>query len=642
MDGIQILKEKLISVPETPGVYRMLNANGDVLYVGKAKNLKNRLNNYVQDGRLSHRIRKMVFETRDLLIVETASEQEALLLEISFIKSLKPKYNILFRDDTSYPYIHITSQEAPRLTHHRGKKRGKGQYFGPFPDVKAMYQTMEEMEKVFLLRTCKDTDFATRTRPCLKYQIKRCSAPCVGKISVSDYAKSVDDAVRFLRGQGEEVQGRLQGLMLQASEDMRFEDAANYRDRLQALSTVLRKQTSVLEGIGTADFVALARSGTRCCIQIFSYLEGRHVGHVNMFPKCAEDDENADILRLVVTSYYLERSAPVPKIIYLSEAMAEHEIVSEILENSGNTSENVEKIPQKQPHVKVLTPTRGKFKDVLLRVQKNAEDALKRKQAQGASWRQQLNYFSELLEIGRDVTRIETFDISNISGKHAVASMVVADEEGMLKRDYRKFAIKGKDTPDDYAMMREVLTRRYGRLLKETQKARAGEAGAPDNVLDDVPDDMPAWPDVIMVDGGKGHLRVLTEVMEALGIDGPEAPILCAIAKGEFRDKGLETIFQQGREMPLDIPFNSPLKFMLQIIRDESHRFAIGYHRAKRSKETIKSVLDDIPNVGPKRKKALLLTFGSAKGVKDASVKELSLVDGVSEELAQFIYDYLR
>lgn len=629
MDGIKFLQERVKLVSSAPGVYRMLNARGDVLYVGKAKNLKNRLTNYTQENGLSNRIRKMVFETRELIVVETTSEQEALLLEISLIKSLKPKYNVIFRDDASYPYIHITHhEEAPRLTHHRGKRKGKGQFFGPYPDAKAMYQTMEEMEKVFQLRTCKDTDYATRTRPCLKHQIKRCSAPCVGKISAVAYKASVHDAVSFLKGKGDAVQARLQNLMQQAAVEMEYEAAADYRDRLQALSKILSKQMAMGTDVKTADFVAFSRSGSKGCLQIFSYLDGRQVGHINLFPKVDETDDEAEILRILLLAYYLE-SPRVPPEIYVAHDVAEKDAVASAL------AVRYEELYGKSRKITLSQPQKGSKLDILKRVQVNANEALKRKQAQGASWKKQLEHFAKILGVDRAVTRIETFDISNIQGRHPVASMVVAGEEGMLKRDYRKFSIKGEDRPDDYRMMRETLTRRYTRLLKETLKAEKDETA-----------EAPAWPTVIMVDGGKGHLRVLTEVMEALDVlthlGEENAPILCAIAKGEYRDKGLETIFQQGREFPLDIEFNSPLKFMLQVIRDESHRFAIGYHRQKRSKETIKSVLDDIPNVGPKRKRALLLEFGSAAGVKDASVDDLKRVDGISEELAQFIYDYLH
>ena len=427
----------------------------------------------------------------------------------------------------------------------------------------------------------------------------------------------MEDACKFLKGQADVVQERLKSLMMTASEEMRFEEAASYRDRLQSLATILRKQTTISSDIKTADFIALSRSGDKCCVQIFSYVDGRHVGHVNLFPKAFEDEKSAEILRIVLMTHYLDRDTTPPEFL----------ISEEIEEKEGIKLLFSEKLGRK---VEIAVPKRGVKAEIIGRVLQNANDALKRKQAQGASWRKQLSYFSELLEHVHPIKRIETYDISNIQGRHPVASMVVAGEEGMLKKDYRKFAIKSLDRPDDYRMMREVLMRRYSRLLKETDKARSTH------------DELPVWPDVVMVDGGKGHLRVLTDVMAELGIDGPQAPILCAIAKGEERDKGLETIYQQNRMTPLDIEFNSPLKFMLQIIRDESHRFAIGYHRAKRSKETIRSVLDDIPSVGPKRKKALLLTFGSAKGVKDASVADLLQVEGVSKELAQHIYDYLH
>jgi excinuclease ABC subunit C len=613
-DGIHILKEKVKQAPESPGVYRMLNENGDVLYVGKAKNLKKRLLNYAQGSGLSNRIRKMVFETRELILVEVTSESEALLLEISLIKNLKPKYNISFRDDTSYPYILLTDAEAPRLMSLRGSKKLKGQYFGPYPDAGAMYRTMEMLEKSFLIRTCKDSEFQNRTRPCLKYHIKRCSAPCVNRISPEEYKGLVKQASRFLKGQGTTVQKEIQGKMLQASQEMAYEQAAMHRDRLEAIASTLSKQSAYGAALENGDVVAIYKQPPHACVQIFSYQNGQHIGNAQFYPKGTEDLSESDALRLFIAMHYSGNDCP--KEIITSHEVADAEALS------GSLVEG--------KRIRISTPQKGEKKQLVSHALLNAQKSLQRKLSEESSWVKQMAAFSELLNAPEPLKRIECYDISNIQGKQAVASMVVAGEGAMLKSDYRKFAIKGKDTPDDYAMMREVLNRRYSRLLKESDEAKAKGTATP------------AWPDVVMVDGGKGHLGVLVDVMTELGLVGEGAPVLLAIAKGEYRDKGLETIFQSGRAQPLEITYNSPLKFLLQVIRDESHRFAIGFHRQKRSKETFKSVLDGIPGVGGKRKKALLLTFGSASGVKSASIEDLKQVDGISEALAQHIYDYLN
>ncbi len=613
-DGIHILKDIVKRAPEAPGVYRMLNQNGDVLYVGKAKNLKNRLTSYAQGTGLSNRIRQMVFQTAQVVLVEVASESEALLLEISLIKNLKPKYNIIFRDDASYPYILFTKADAPRLTAHRGAKKPKGQYFGPYPDARAMYKTMEMLEKAFLLRTCKDSEFANRSRPCLKYDIKRCSAPCVNRISKADYDDLVKQAQKFLKGQGTQVQKNLQQKMTTAAQTLDYEKAAMYRDRLEAIAQTLAVQSTYGAAIENGDVVALYRQPPHACVQIFSYKNGQHVGNAQFYPKETADLTDGELLRLFIAMHYAGKD--VPKEIATSHPVEDAETLAQSLK-SGQV-------------VRLYTPQKGEKRHLVEQALLNAEQSLKRKLSEESSWRQQMRQFGEVLGFDGTLERIECFDISNISGKQAVASMVVAGEGGMLKSDYRKFAIKGKDTPDDYAMMAEVLTRRYGKLLKETQKAKAGATASP------------TWPDVIMVDGGKGHLSTLEKVMDDLGLKGSDSPILLAIAKGEYRDKGLETIFRSGHSQPLEIDYNSPLKFLLQIIRDESHRFAIGYHRQKRAKETFKSALDGIPGVGAKRKKALLLNFGSVAGVKKASVEDLKRVEGVNAALAQQIYDYLN
>lgn len=613
-DGIQILKEKVRHAPSAPGVYRMLNEKGDLLYVGKAKNLKNRLVSYIKEEGMVNRIRKMVFETAELVIVETGNEAEALLLEISLIKSLKPKYNIMFRDDTTYPYILLSSAEMPRLASHRGTKKDKGLYYGPYPDVKAMYRTMDMLERSFLLRTCKDSEFKNRSRPCLKYHIKRCSAPCVGKISCDAYKNLVKDADNFLNGKGDTVQKKLQKNMLDASSDMNFEAAAIYRDRLTAIASVLSSQSTFDAGLNDVDVLGLSVDGDKACVQMYSYRGGQHVGNAQFYPKAIQELEMSEILRLFIALHYTGKV--IPKQIITSHDVTDAETLSTALSTTFK--------------VQISTPMRGEKKDIVNQASLNAKQALVRKQSEQSSWKKQLESLAEILEVDKQISRIETFDISNIQGKHSVASMVVAGESGMLKSDYRKFSIKGKNTPDDYAMMEETLTRRYGKLLKESDEAKIKGT------------ETPAWPDIIMVDGGKGHLTSLERVMENLGLKNDQGPILLAIAKGEFRDKGLETIYLSGKLDPLKIDYNSPLKFLLQVVRDESHRFAIGYHRHKRAKSVIKSTLDAIEGVGAIRKKALLLTFGSVDGVKKASIKDLQRVEGLNENIANAIYGYFH
>lgn len=621
-DGIYILAEKIQAAPACAGVYRMLNDKAQVLYVGKAKNLKKRLTSYTQSERLSSRIRKMVFETRDVLWVECASETEALLLEISLIKSLKPRYNVMFRDDTSYPSILITDEETPRITHHRGAQRIKGHYFGPYPNVDAMYQTIDLMEKSFLLRTCKDSVFKNRTRPCLKYHIKRCSAPCVAKISAPDYQDLVHQSLLFLQGKTKDVQVEIEKGMLQASEEMRFEEAAMARDRLRAITQVLATQSAFVQSLKNADVLALDIQGRVGCVQLFSYRSSQHIGNAHFILKQVEGLSEGEILSQFMAQYYQKRETP--RFILTSHDVADMEVLSSYFS---------EKQGQK---IEILTPKRGEKKDIVDAALKNARNTLTRQMRESSSWQSQMHAFADILGVDHSIERVETFDISNISGKNAVASLVVAGAEGMLKSDYRKFSIKLKDTPDDYAMMHEVLMRRYSKILKSQ-----GETTTDEEPLN--------WPDVIMVDGGKGHLNVLIDVFKKLDLlDDPACPILCSIAKGEERDKGLETIFRahfKGSELvkveELPVAYNSPLIFVLQQIRDESHRFAIGFHRQKRSKNTFKSALDDIAGVGAKRKKALLLAFGSVEGIRSASVTDVAKVQGVSLELAKTIKDQL-
>jgi excinuclease ABC subunit C len=597
-DGIHIIEKHLKTAPTGAGVYRMLNDKGEVLYVGKAKNLQKRLTSYTKTEGMVQRIRKMVFETAELILVETPSETEALLLEISLIKSLNPKYNILFKDDSSYPYILLTDEKFPRIMAKRNKKstHTKGvSAFGPYPSADSVYQTIDMLERVFQLRTCNASMFKNRTRPCLKYDIKRCSAPCVGKISEKDYQRSIQQATQFLSGKENILQKEIQRRMVAASKELRYEDAARERDRLKVLSNVQTKSKTLSQGLKNADVLAVDIAGNDACVQAFFYRNNQHIGNRSWFEKNMAHKTREEILSTFISQHYNAENAPTE--IICSHTPEDVHLLNDIFQS------------------RIITPQKGHKKNIVNQALHNAEQSLKRRQAQHTSWQKQLALLSELLKSSKPITSIETFDISNISGKNAVASMVVADEEGMNKKKYRKFAIQHKDTPDDYAMMEEVLLRRY-------QNAKT------------------PYPDVVMVDGGKGHLTTLVNVFKK--ISPLKKPILCAISKGKERDKGYEKIWQEGVKEPLPVDFNSPLIFVLQQIRDESHRFAITFHRQKRSKSTIKSALDRINGVGAKRKKALLLHFGSVAEIKKATIDDIARVEGISHKTAEMVYDGLR
>lgn len=616
IDGIEVIKGRLKALPSTPGVYRMLGQDGAVLYVGKAKNIGRRVTSYTQPERMVTRIRKMVFETRDLVVVETRTEAEALLLEANLIKSLKPKYNILFRDDASYVSVVITGDETPLIRAHRGAKRKGDDYFGPYPSAQAVYQTLDLMERAFRLRTCSDGVFYHRTRPCLKYDIKRCSGPCVGRIPAADYAQTVNDAKKFLRGERGVVLEALQAQMQAASARMDFEAAAGFRDRIKALSAVSGASSAVTHALADADVFALVVVHGKVAVQGFFYRNGAHVGNQTYFPRMAEDEvaEPSEVMRLFIAQHYAGRA--VPPRVCVNVAPADADMLEEALGLSVGRK------------VAIEVPQRGDKAAIVAQAEHNAKQALARKVSEGANWSAQMAELGAMIGYdlsGEDVT-VECYDISNISGKFPVASCVVAGRDGMLKQRYRRYNVKSKDTPDDFGMLREVLGRRVKRGLQE------------------------GLPDVFLIDGGKGQLNVLVDVIRDAGLLGAEhCPALCSIAKGEERDKGLEVIWHAVADndgevtlRTLPVAFNSPLKFVLQQIRDEAHRFAITFHRAKRSKGQTRSKLDAIGGIGPKRKKALLLHFGSPAAVEGASVADLCRVEGVSEALAQAIYDALH
>jgi excinuclease ABC subunit C len=621
-DGIEVIQGLLKSFPTCPGVYRMLNDAGEVLYVGKARNLRARLTSYTQPERMSVRIRKMVFETREMVVVETRTEVEALLLEANLIKSLKPKYNIIFRDDASYVRVLITDEETPMIRSHRGamkaKKDGGGTYFGPYPSAGAVYATLDLMERAFRLRTCSPSMFAHRTRPCLKYDIKRCSGPCVGKISVQDYQRTVEEAILFLNGERGAVLRGLQSQMEAAAERMAYEEAGAIRDRIRALSAVGGRDSSLTHILEDADVFALVAEGGKVAVQAFFYRNGQHVGNQVYYPTGTEEENGeGEILRVFLATHYANR--PVPRTVCCNVEPADAEILAEAFAAGAGHK------------IALEVPKRGDKLAVVEQAERNARAALRRKVAESGGWRTQMEAFGAML--GRVVERVECYDISNISGRFPVASCVVAGEEGMLKNRYKRYTIRTKTTPDDYAMMREVLTRRISRGMKEG-----------------------GLPSVLLVDGGKGQLNVLVDVARGLGILGTlECPALVGIAKGEERDKGLETLFLAkagadnlgGPEAAIEleilpIPHESALIFMLQRVRDEAHRFAITFHRETRSKALEVSRLNAIPGIGANKKKALLLHFGSVEAIRGATEAELARVEGIGPRLAKIVFGFFQ
>lgn len=616
-DGLNVLKKGLKNLPTGPGVYRMYGEEDEVLYVGKAINLQKRVSQYTQTTRLTRRIRQMVYLTRRLEVVETPSETEALLLEANMIKTIQPRYNIRLKDDGAYPGIYITPPDdlPSRIRVHRGRVPKKGWFFGPYPSGYSARKMVDLLERLFKLRTCTDGFYKTRNRPCLKYHIGRCTAPCVGKVNATDYERQVKDAVLFMEGKVQNVQKRLRDNMEAAVEREDYEAAALQRDRLALLAEAVTSTSSASSDLQDADVIALVLQGGKACAQVFSYRHGQHIGNGKFYPDQMEEMTPPEAMEGFLALYYAHKTAP--KQVLINTELPEDSRLQDALSQ------------QKDQNVEVRAPKRGEKRTIVAQAEHNADQALKRRQAEKQHQRRTLEELAEKLESHQPIKRIECFDVSNIQGRDPVASMVVMTEEGIAKDQLRKFAIKGKDTPDDYAMMREVLTRRYSRLMKENKDGAFNHNGG--------------WPQVVMVDGGKGHLNVLEQVFEDLNIDPPTMGVtLCAIAKGEERDKGLERIFQAGREKPLPIEYNSSLIFMLQRLRDEAHRVAIGYHRQKRSKKLKTSVLDTIPGIGPKRKKALLSYFGSVPQLKRASMADIAKVEGISQALAREVYDFVN
>ncbi|KVK55989.1 excinuclease ABC subunit C [Agrobacterium deltaense] len=627
LKGMDLIGEFVKHLPNAPGVYRMFNEANDVLYVGKARSLKKRVGNYAQGRVHSNRIAQMVRLTAHMEFVTTRTETEALLLEANLIKRLRPRFNVLLRDDKSFPYILITADNrAPAIFKHRGARARKGDYFGPFASAGAVGRTINSLQRAFLIRTCTDSVFETRTRPCLLYQIKRCSGPCTHEISDQGYEELVKEAKDFLSGKSQSVKTAIARQMNEAAEDLDFERAAVYRDRLAALSHVQSHQGINPAGIEEADVFAIHHEGGISCIQVFFFRTGQNWGNRAYFPKADPSLPGSEILNAFLAQFYDDK--PVPKQILLSETVEEQELLAAALgEKAGHK-------------VTISVPQRGEKKDITDHVLANAREAHGRKLAETSSQARLLKGFAETFGLSYVPRRIEIYDNSHIMGTNAVGGMVVAGPEGFVKNQYRKFNIKSTDiTPgDDFGMMREVMTRRFSRLLKEEGKPDRGQTQTPTpEEAADMP--FPAWPDVILIDGGQGQMTAVRAILDELGIRDCVTAI--GVAKGVDREAGRERFFADGRS-DFSLPPRDPVLYFIQRMRDEAHRFAIGSHRARRKKEMVRNPLDEISGIGPGRKRSLLQHFGTAKAVSRAGLNDLMAVSGISETVARQIYNHFH
>jgi len=615
--GADVIRNFVKTLPTSPGVYRMFDEAGEVVYVGKARNLKARVTNYTRPEGLDIRIRRMIEATRNMEFVRTETEAEALLLEANLIKRLKPRFNVLLRDDKSFPYILIaTEHEAGELRKHRGNRNKKGHYFGPFASALAVKRTITALQRAFLLRTCSDSFYKGRTRPCMLHQIKRCSAPCTGEISLSDYNELVEEARQFLSGKSKVVQDHLAEDMNKAAEALDFERAALLRDRLSALALVQSQGDVAAKTVEEADVFAIAQEAGQFCIQVFFFRAFQNWGNHAFRPRADASLSEAEVLEAFIGQFYDDRVPPTQ--VLLSHELSEPELMTEAL--SGRAGRKVT----------ILVPQRGEKKDLVAHARNNAREALGRQLAEGATQKTLLEGVATLFGLDEPPRRIEVYDNSHISGTNAVGAMIVAGEEGLSKKHYRTYNIRSTDiTPgDDFGMMREVLTRRFTRLANESAPDMETDEGA-----------MPDWPDVVFIDGGAGQLNAVREVIA--GLDLPREVTFIGIAKGEERDAGREKFFMEGRDAFM-LPHRDPVLYYVQRLRDEAHRFAIGTHRAKRQKAAVTNPLDEIEGIGPTRKRALLQRFGSAKAVSRAALADLTAVPGVSSALAQQIYDHFN
>ncbi|EJL25945.1 excinuclease ABC subunit UvrC [Novosphingobium sp. AP12] len=605
--GVEVIRDTVRTLPPKPGVYRMQDAKGDVLYVGKARALKNRVANYTQWERLPGRLQRMVSQTRSMTIVTTNSEAEALLLEAQLIKRFRPPYNVLLRDDKSFPFILLRADHAfPRIMKHRGARKAKGNYYGPFASAGSVNTTVNALQKLFLLRSCTDSFFSRRDRPCLLYQIKRCSAPCVGRIDEAGYKELVQEAKDFLGGKSNAVQRKIEAQMAEAAQDLDFERAAMLRDRLRAATFIQGSQAINAEGVDNADIFAMASHGGQVGVQAFFIRGGQNWGHRAFFPTHTEGLSEEEVMQSFLAQFYEE--VPPARCILIDRELPEAELLAEALREGAGSK------------VDISVPQRGPRRQLVAQATRNAVEALERRLAERGTQARTLRELTEFLELADVPQRIEVYDNSHLQGTKALGAMIVAGPEGFINNQYRKFNIKTAQTDDDFAMMREVMTRRFGRAQEEDPERESGN-----------------WPGLVLIDGGKGQMSAVKDALEELGIE--DVPLI-AIAKGPHHGReGREVFhFPDGREKML--PVNSPLLFYLQRLRDEVHRFAIGAHRAKRSRAISASPLDEIPGIGPARKRALLLHFGTAGKVRAASLEDLQRAPGVSSAVAQTIYDF--
>ncbi len=609
-DGIAVIRAQLKTAPTAPGVYRMLDKNGDALYVGKAKNIQKRVTSYTQVARLNNRLQRMVAATETMVFVTTRTEAEALLLEASLIKRFKPPFNVLLKDDKSFPYILLrTDHEWPQITKHRGARKHKGQYYGPFASAGAVNRTLNTLQKVFQLRSCTDTTLESRTRVCLLYQIKRCSGPCVNKVSADEYSDMVGETRAFLEGKNTDIQKKFAEAMQDASDTMEYETAAVYRDRLNALTQIQTHQTMVNAMVDEADVIAAAKVGGQVGIQLFFFRAGQNWGHRAYFPKHDKTDSVESVLSAFVAQFYDNK--PAPKSILLSHRLEDQGLLSDALSSRMDRK------------VALSVPARGKKFETVKEAIRNAKEAVERKLAETASQTRLLEGLAEKFDLETAPTRIEVYDNSHIQGSNAVGGMVVAGPDGFSKNHYRKFNIKDTElTPgDDFGMMREVMRRRFSRLIREDEDRSRG-----------------MWPDLLLIDGGLGQLSAVTETLTEVGVSDVA---IVAISKGPDRNAGREQFHMPGQRA-FTMPLNDPVLYYLQRLRDEAHRFAIGSHRARRKADIKKSPLDGVPGIGPKRKKALLHHFGSAKAVVGADIRDIECVEGISRAIAQQIYDHFH
>ncbi|CAM4010632.1 UvrABC system protein C [Novosphingobium lubricantis] len=610
--GVAVIRDTVNTLRPKPGVYRMQDARGDVLYVGKARALKNRVANYTQVDRLPNRLRRMVSQTRSMTIVTTNSEAEALLLEAQLIKRFRPPYNVLLRDDKSFPFILLRADHAfPRIQKHRGARKAKGNYYGPFASAGSVNTTINALQKLFLLRSCNDGFFSRRDRPCLLYQIRRCSAPCVGRIEEAEYGELVRQAREFLGGKSGAVQREIEAQMQQAAEALDFERAAMLRDRLRAATFIQGSQAINAEGVGNADVFAMAVSRGQVAVQAFFIRGGQNWGHRAFFPSHTDGLDEAEVMTAFLAQFYEE--VPPARLILLDRELPEAALLAEALAESAGG------------RVEISVPQRGDRRRLMEQAQRNAVEALERRMAESGTRARVMRELAEFLELPEVPQRIEVYDNSHIQGTNALGAMIVAGPEGFIKSQYRKWNIKTARTDDDFGMMREVMTRRFGRLAQDG--GHDDDAGRAEGT----------WPDLVLIDGGKGQMSAVRDALGELGIE--DVPLI-AIAKGPHHGReGREVFhFPDGREKTL--PVNSPVLFHLQNMRDEVHRFAIGAHRAKRSRGITASPLDEIPGIGPARKRALLLHFGTAGKVRAASLEDLQRAPGVSAAVAQTVYDF--